>query len=87
MENIVEETIEKKSSTNNSFVEVNSKEIPKEKTENSAESYFDGNILELLAFTYFYATITVLTAGLLSAWGKCLLNKYIYNHTVISGKD
>jgi uncharacterized membrane protein YjgN (DUF898 family) len=85
MENIVEETIEK-SSTNNSFVEVSSIEVPKTKTENSADSYFDGNILELLAFTYFYATITVLTAGLLSAWGKCLLNKYIYNHTVISGK-
>ena len=84
MENIVDETVEEKSSTK--FVEVSALEVPKEETENSGESYFDGSLLGLLAFTYFYATITVLTAGLLSAWGKCLLNKYIYNHTVISGK-
>lgn len=86
MENIVEETIEKKSSTNNSFVEVSSIDIPKEKVEHNTESYFDGNLLELLAFTYFYACITALTMGVCSAWGKSLLNKYIYNHTVISGK-
>ena len=80
------ETLEK-SSTSNSFVEVSSIEVPKEETEKpTTESYFDGSLLGLLAFTYFYATITVLTAGLLSAWGKCLLNEYIYNHTVICGK-
>ena len=78
------ETLEEKSSTK--FVEVSALEVPKEETENSGESYFDGSLLGLLAFTYFYATITVITAGLLSAWGKCLLNEYIYNHTVISGK-
>ena len=80
------ETLVEEKTTNNSFVEVSSRDVSKVRTDNGAESYFDGNILELLAFTYFYATITVLTAGLLSAWGKCLLNKYIYNHTVISGK-
>lgn len=85
MEDIVE-TIEEKKSSNNSFVEVSSIDIQKETVEHSTESYFDGKLLSLLAFSYFYATITVLTAGLLSAWGKCLLNKYIYNHTVISGK-
>ena len=80
------EIIEEKTSTNNSFVEVSSIEVPKERVEAQGESYFDGSLLGLLAFSYFYATISVISFGLLSAWGKCLLNEYIYNHTVISGK-
>ena len=80
------ETLEEKTGAKGSFVEVSSRKVPKEVTENSSDSYFDGSLLGLLAFSYFYATITVITAGLLSAWGKCLLNEYIYNHTVISGK-
>ena len=81
------EILEEKTSTSNSFVEVNSIEVPKEEIDKpNTESYFDGSLLGLLAFSYFYATLSVITAGLLSAWGKCLLNEYIYNHTVISGK-
>lgn len=79
---IQEETVK-----SNAFVEVeplkNTKpEIPKTKN----GSYFDGSFWGLLAYTYLSYAITAFSLGLLRPWGLCLLNNYIYKHTIISGK-
>lgn len=70
------------------FVLVDSKKETHNKvnTESKTNSYFDGTVLELFAYSYLCDFITIISAGVLRSWGVCLLNKYIYTHTVIDGK-
>ena len=89
MEEEVKETTSVSKKANNEFVEVAA--MPKQakakvNTESNTESYFDGSLLELLAYNYLCIFITTITAGVCRPWGLCMLNKYIYSHTVISGK-
>ena len=85
---IIKSSSENKKS-NNEFEEVESMPIdkgPKVNTESNTESYFDGSMLELMAYSYLCGFITAITAGVARPWGLCILNNYIYSHTVISGK-
>ena len=70
------------------FVLVDSKKDTSHRvnTESKTNSYFDGTLLELLAYSYLCDFITIFSVGVLRSWGVCLLNKYIYSHTVIDGK-
>ena len=62
------------------FVLVDSKKDtgPRVNTESKTNSYFDGTLLELLAYSYLCDFITIFSVGVLRSWGVCLLNKYIY---------
>lgn len=89
MEEEVKETASANKKTNSEFVEVapmSPESTVRVNTESTTESYFDGSLLELMAYNYLCTFITAITAGVCRPWGLCMLNKYIYSHTVISGK-
>lgn len=79
-------SVEKK--TNSKFVEVEPKKIVKEKvnTESNSESYFDGSFFELWAYTYLLGILSTISLGIAVPWAICLYKRYLYSHTVISGK-
>ena len=67
----------------NKFEEV---EIKKEIKETRTDSYFDGKLLELIGWKLLAYLISSVTATIASPWGKCLVYKYQFSHTIYNGK-
>lgn len=50
------------------------------------DSYFDGSLIELIGWKILSFLITIVTLGIASPWGKCMLYSYQIKHTVYNGK-
>lgn len=61
-------------------------EIEKEVKEVRTDSYFDGKLLELIGWKLLSYLISALSATIAQPWGKCLVYKYQFSHTVYNGK-
>ena len=49
-------------------------------------SYFDGGILQLIAWRILAALVTTLTFGIAFPWAVCMLQRWETKHTVINGR-
>ena len=49
------------------------------------ESYFDGGLLQLIAWKFLGALITVCTFGICYPWALCLVYNWETKHTVVNG--
>ncbi|MBC2578328.1 DUF898 family protein [Peptostreptococcus russellii] len=49
-------------------------------------SYFDGGLLQFLAWTILGAIITVCTFGICLPWAYCMIYRWEIEHTVINGR-
>lgn len=67
----------------NKFEEV---EIKKVTNEARTDSYFDGKVLEYIGWKLLSYLITCASAGIAYPWGKCLLYRYQFSHTIYNGK-
>lgn len=54
--------------------------------EKRIDSYFDGKVLDYIGWKLLSWLITFASLGIASPWGKCMLYKYQFNHTVYNGK-
>jgi uncharacterized membrane protein YjgN (DUF898 family) len=61
-------------------------EIKKEVKEVRTDSYFDGKILELIGWKLLSYLITCVSAGIAYPWGKCMVYRYQFSHTIYNGK-
>jgi uncharacterized membrane protein YjgN (DUF898 family) len=61
-------------------------EIKKEEKEVRTDSYFDGKVLELIGWKLLSYLITCVSAGIAYPWGKCMIYRYQFSHTVYNGK-
>ena len=52
----------------------------------SGESYFDGGLLQLIAWTILGFLVTVLTFGICAPWGFTMKYNWETKHTVINGR-
>lgn len=50
------------------------------------DSYFDGKVLDYVGWLLLSYLISFLTFGIASPWGKCILYKYRFSHTIYNGK-
>ncbi|NLZ34773.1 MAG: DUF898 domain-containing protein, partial [Clostridiales bacterium] len=50
------------------------------------ESYFDGGLLELIAWRILGIIITTVTFGICYPWALCMVYGWKINHTVINGR-
>lgn len=50
------------------------------------DSYFDGNLIELIGWKLLSFLITIVTLGIAAPWGACMIYSYQINHTVYNGK-
>lgn len=48
-------------------------------------SVYDGNVLQLFWRRALVTVLSVVTLGIYIPWGICLVETYIYGHTVIDG--
>ncbi|KAJ49190.1 uncharacterized membrane protein YjgN (DUF898 family) [Clostridium tetanomorphum] len=55
-------------------------------TNTVSESYFDGGLLELIAWTLLGALITIFTLGICYHWALCMVFGWKINHTVVNGR-
>ena len=61
-------------------------EVQVQKQAARTDSYFDGGLLELIGWRILAGLITIITFGIGSSWGKCMLYNYQFKHTVYNGK-
>ena len=61
-------------------------EIKHEVKETRTDSYFDGKVLELIGWKLLAYLISSVTATIASPWGKCMVYRYQFSHTVYNGK-
>lgn len=54
--------------------------------EKRIDSYFDGKVLDYIGWKLLSWLITFASLGIASAWAKCILYKYQFNHTIYNGK-
>ena len=54
--------------------------------EKRIDSYFDGKVLDYIGWKLLSWLITFASLGIASPWGKCMLYKYQFNHTIYNGK-
>ena len=52
----------------------------------SSSSYFDGSLLELIAWSIIGSLVTLVTFGICYPWALCMLYGWKINHTVINGR-
>lgn len=50
------------------------------------ESYFDGGLLQLIAWTILGTILTTVTFGICYPWALCMVYGWKINHTVIEGR-
>ena len=56
-------------------------------TENAPDqSYFDGGLLQLIAWRIAGFFVTLFTLGICTPWAVCMIYRWTINHTVINGK-
>ena len=53
---------------------------------NRNESYFDGAVLEHVAYQILVGIVSFFTLGLLAPWVMCMFYKWEASHTTIDGK-
>ena len=61
-------------------------EIKKNNETPRMDSHFDGKLLDLIGWTFLRNILAILTLGIASSWGDCMLLNFKLNHTVINGK-
>ena len=54
--------------------------------ENKKESFFDGNLLQLIGVSIVAFLLILLTFGLATPWAICMIYNWEIKHTVINGK-
>lgn len=75
------------SNDSNKFEEVEMyQEVEPIKKEVRTDSYFDGGLIELIGWKLLSFLITIVTLGIASPWGACMIYSYEINHTVYNGK-
>lgn len=82
------EVLEEKPTKQNKYEEVKFQEveIKREVKETRTDSYFDGKVLELIGWKLLAYLITCVTAGIAYPWGKCMVYRYQFSHTIYNGK-
>jgi len=82
---ITQNTIPSPENIQPQYEEVVINTTPKEK-EIRTDSYFDGNLLELFGWTFLKNILMIITLGIATPWGECMMLNYEISHTVINGK-
>jgi uncharacterized membrane protein YjgN (DUF898 family) len=54
--------------------------------QNGESSYFDGGLLQYIAWSVLGAIITTFTLGIAYPWALCMVYGWKINHTVIDGR-
>ena len=68
------------------FEEVKFQEVEVGPKEIRTDSYFDGRILDYIGWRILAYLVTCVTFGIAAPWGKCMLYRYQFSHTVYNGK-
>lgn len=56
------------------------------KQEIHIDSYFDGKVIDYIGWKLLSIIIALATLGVAAPWGKCMLYRYQFNHTIYNGK-
>ena len=68
------------------YEEVEAFELEKNTDLTKNESYFEGKVLDYMAYNFLRLFISIITIGIFKPWGDCIFYNYKFSHTIYNGK-